>query len=67
MPIGPGKYDDLATYVREQSNASGVAVIIFGGTRGAGFAVQGTFEFNASLPSILRQMADEIERSGGSA
>lgn len=40
MPAGPGKYDDLATYVRENSNAKGVVVIVLGGDRGSGFSVQ---------------------------
>ena len=28
MAEGPGKYDDLCTYVREQANAQGVLLIV---------------------------------------
>lgn len=66
MAIGPGQYDDLATYVRETSGAQGgVIVIIVDGTRGHGFAVQATLEVQLKLPTMLRDIADQIERSGG--
>lgn len=60
--IGPGKYDDLCTYVREQSKAHGAVVIILGGDNGNGFSVQGSAGLAAALPSILRQTADLLER-----
>ena len=63
MPIGPGKYDDLATYVREQAAAEGVAVLVFKGTAGSGFSIQADLETALRMPAILRYMADEIERS----
>lgn len=40
MALGPGKYDDLCTYVREQAGAVFTLVAIFGGKRGDGFSVQ---------------------------
>lgn len=40
MPIGPGKYDDLCTFVREKANAAAAVVVIVGGNKGAGFSVQ---------------------------
>lgn len=64
MPKGPGVYDDLATVCLEQSQASAVIVIVLGGTRGSGFAVQThDIGFAHRLPALLRGMADEIELS----
>jgi hypothetical protein len=61
MPIGPGKYDDLATLVREQAAAAGVIVIVVEGAAGSGFSVQATPAVIAGLPAMLRFMADQIE------
>ena len=64
MPAGPGKYDDLATIVREQAAAEGVIVIVVNGAAGNGFSVQArTPDIAALLPRLLRLVADEIERS----
>jgi hypothetical protein len=59
---GPGKYDDLATTVREQAKANGVIVIVIGGDKGTGFSVQGGVETLLALPTILRSTADQIEQ-----
>lgn len=40
MPLGPGKYDDVCTYVREETEASAAIVIVVGGKHGPGFSVQ---------------------------
>lgn len=61
MAMGPGKYDDLCTYVREQSGGQGAIVIVIGGKRGNGFACQTDLATLQSLPEILRHMADEID------
>lgn len=62
MTVGPGKYDDLATYVREQAEAEVVAVIVVGGNKGAGFSVQSTApELMLVLPRLLRRLAEGIE------
>lgn len=62
MPEGPGKYDDLATYVREQSNAETVLVVIIGGVYGQGFSVQSENpEVLVELPQMLRYIASQIE------
>lgn len=61
MPIGPGKYDDLCTYVREQAKAEGAIVIVYNGLRGNGFEVQATLPLTLRLPEMLRTMADQIE------
>lgn len=63
MPIGPGKYDDLCTYVRETAKAESVVVLVFHGESGDGFSVQATPGVIMSLPGILRNCAQQIEDS----
>jgi hypothetical protein len=65
MPLGPGKYDALATYVRQKAKASGAMVMIFGGSKGEGFSIQASPELTLRLPELLRYIANEIERSMG--
>ena len=66
MALGPGKYDDLCTYVREQVgidvnvNGGGVVVMVLGGNRGSGFAVQADIATTLKLPDLLEHMAREI-------
>jgi len=58
---GPGKYDDVATQVRELTHAQGVLVIILNGAQGSGFSVQATSELSASvLADLLENMAAQI-------
>jgi hypothetical protein len=64
MALGPGKYDSECTLVRTRTQAEGVLLIVIGGTKGGGFSCQATIEITASLPQILRNIADEIEHSG---
>jgi hypothetical protein len=59
--IGPGKYDEEATMVMERVKAGGVILIVIDGKDGGGFAVQATLQTTLMLPSMLRDMADEIE------
>ena len=67
MAIGPGKYDDLATYVREQSQAKGVVVIVFDGNKGGGFSAQFADPAMATrVPDVLRQVADQMDIGGES-
>lgn len=63
MPLGPGKYDDLATAAMESAQAAGVIVIVIGGNRGHGFSIQ-THDLGlaAKLPAILRYIADGMEK-----
>ncbi len=65
MPSGPGKYDPLCTYVREQTRAKAAIVIIVGGEKGSGFSVQCAPNINLALPTLLRATADEIEKVNG--
>jgi hypothetical protein len=60
MPIGPGKYDDLCTMVREKAKAKGVIVIVFGGDKGGGFSCQADPLTALALPEILEQVAADI-------
>ncbi len=72
MAQGPGKYDDLTTYVREKSGAEAVVVIVLGGKKGHGFSVQAcgqgaAAEIHATLSARLRAIADEIDKDGATA
>jgi hypothetical protein len=60
MSESPGKYDALCTYVREQSQALGVIVVVFGGNQGSGFSVQAPPELSLDLPTILENLAENI-------
>jgi hypothetical protein len=64
MPIGPGKYDDVATFVRKTTKAKAIGVIVLGGDKGSGFSIQSEdAALVAAIPTLLRKVADEIERS----
>lgn len=60
MAIGPGKYDDLCTYVREQAQAAGAILIILDGRLGSGFACQASIEATLKLPELLEEMARQL-------
>jgi hypothetical protein len=61
MALGPGKYDDLCTYVREQSEASAAIVIVVGGNKGPGFSCQITDRRTLyMLPELLEDLARQI-------
>jgi hypothetical protein len=67
MPMGPGKYDEDCTMVRERNHAEGVLIIVFGGSKGTGFSWQLSGALTLLTPQILRDVAKMIEDSGGSA
>jgi hypothetical protein len=60
--IGPGKYDDIATDVRERTKAKGVIVIVFDGDRGTGFSMQADLVTTLVVPDILDSVAMQIRR-----
>jgi enoyl-CoA hydratase/carnithine racemase len=62
MTMGPGKYDDLATYVRDTAKARGVLVIVLDGEKGSGFSCQTDVQTLIGLPAMLRDVADNIEK-----
>ncbi|HEY2250949.1 MAG TPA: hypothetical protein VGH74_07795 [Planctomycetaceae bacterium] len=57
---GPGKYDDLATYCREQAESTGVLLILTNGKLGPGFAVQADAATLAVLPELLETIAAQL-------
>jgi len=62
MSEGPGRYDELATAVREKAEAEAVVLIIVNGNKGFGFAVQSlTPEALEALPKAVRQVATAME------
>ena len=68
MALGPGKYDDLCTTVREQvgigDEGGGVIVIVFGGNKGSGFSCQADLRTTLGLPDLLEEIARQIRESG---
>lgn len=63
MADGPGKYDDLATYCRQKTNAQATLVLVLGGDKGSGFSVQMVeCAEMAIVPELLRDMAAQIAR-----
>ena len=60
MAIGPGKYDELCTKVREQAGADGVVLIVANGKQGSGFSVQAPIDMHAALPGVLESLAESI-------
>lgn len=63
MPLGPGKYDDICSYVYEKAEVDGpggVVVIVFGGSKGHGFSVQADARTTLGLPDILENIARQI-------
>jgi hypothetical protein len=64
MAVGPGKYDELCTLVREQAKARAAIVIIIGGDKGSGFSVQAEdTQASAVLPDLLENMAKQIREA----
>lgn len=65
MPLGPGKYDDLCTKVREDTAADAVVLIVLGGNLGSGFSVQALGEPLSELPILLEHLAKQIRAEAG--
>lgn len=61
MANGPGKYDDIATKVRKETEADGVVIVIINGKKGSGFSAQLPAHIQITLPQNLRSIADQIE------
>lgn len=62
MVEGAGKYDDLATTVREKANARGVLVAVIQGDKGSGFSVQCDETGLNALPEMLEEIAVQIRK-----
>ena len=65
MASGPGKYDDLCSYVREQAEAEAAFVIVIRGNRGSGFSCQASPELALVLPDILEQVLRDMRAGDG--
>lgn len=77
MALGPGKYDDLASYCIQKAKAQAVVVIVFGGSRGSGMSGkelrrEPVADFDVALrspavqkllPKVLRAVAESIEQA----
>jgi hypothetical protein len=62
MALGPGKFDDLRTLVRERAGADGAIVICFGKESAQqSFSCQADPWTTLQIPKILRSLADAIE------
>jgi hypothetical protein len=60
MALGPGKYDDLCTHVREKAKAQAAIVIVLNGERGSGFSMQAGLNETLGLPELLESIAAQI-------
>lgn len=65
MAFGPGKYDDLCTYVRQKAgiddeSGGGVLLIVVGGNKGPGFSCQADLGTMLQLPDLLELTAKQM-------
>lgn len=60
MTIGPGKYDELCTYLRRLTRADGAVIIVINGENGSGFSCQADLQTTALLPELLEKLARDI-------
>jgi hypothetical protein len=60
MALGPGKYDDLCTDVRERAGAEGVLLIVLEGKDGNGFSAQISPEALLRFPELLENIAAQM-------
>jgi hypothetical protein len=62
--IGPGKYDDLCSYVTVKTGidkrGGGVILIVINGDKGNGFAVQADLATTLAVPEMLEHIAQQI-------
>lgn len=61
MPHGPGKYDELCSYVREQTGAEAAIVIVFGGRLGDGFSMQSAgWDTAENVAKVLERVLGQL-------
>ena len=65
MKNEPGIYDDICTRVREETEAAGVVLLVAYGKKGHGFSIQLPHDLFATLPAVLRGLANEVEKDLG--
>lgn len=62
--IGPGKYDDACTLVREMTGAACAMVVVIGGSKGSGFSVQTAHPISPStLATVLETVARQLREN----
>ena len=59
---GPGKYDESCTAARLATGSGNIILIVIRGTHGESFSAQVHPIFIPFIPTILRDIADNIER-----
>lgn len=64
MPIGPGKYDDICTEIRERLGAEGVILVVYGADGTSGFSAQLPLGMTLVIPDTLELLAKQIRESG---
>jgi hypothetical protein len=64
MPHGPGKYDNIATMVRNATDAEAVVLCVFGGSLGTGVSVKCEGRYLPHLPGVLQEIARRLEKDG---
>jgi hypothetical protein len=60
MPLGPGRYDEDAKAILDKYKAHGVLLIVLG--EKPGMSVTAPMRLQLAMPTILRLVADEIEK-----
>jgi hypothetical protein len=61
MMIGSGKYDALVLLVMKEAVAKGAIVMVLDGEHGNGFSAALPPDAIARIPTVLRQVANQIE------
>lgn len=64
----PGRYDELAIRLLDETKGKAIVLLVLGGAKGNGFSCSinpGANIGHADIPDLLRELADSIEASGG--
>ncbi len=62
MAIGPGKYGDALKKVLKEIESKEGLLIVIGGPKGHGFSAVISQESTLVLPTLLRSIADSVEK-----
>lgn len=70
MALGPGRYDDLCTLVRERVGLTdmaggGVIIMVVGDEGRSGFSCQADLATMRALPDLLEEVARQIRQDTG--
>ena len=57
-----GKYEDIMEKAKTAARAEAVVLIVLNGTDGSGFSLQAESGLRELLPSVLRQVAENISK-----